>query len=189
MWKVKTQRICKHRYLSNKNADMFHDVSQLNIFNDEVVDEIYISHVLEHFSRRKILQILREYNRLLKPGGLLRIAVPDFDAVVDMYVKDKRNIYDLMGLMYGGQRDEYDYHKFIFTYDTIKNILECAGFSDVKRYETFEFLDDSEDDYSKSYLPHMDRNGKLMSLNVICKKISQPQENPNDDIKKLIKIN
>ncbi len=92
-----------------------------------------------------------------------------------------------MGLLYGGQRNELDYHKFIFTFDSIKEVLECIGFTDVIRYDSYIFLGETADDYSKSYLPHMNREGKLMSLNVVCSKISNTFE-PNENVKKLFKL-
>lgn len=171
-------------------ADVCHDIKSFeDMYDNNTIDEIYICHVLEHFSRREIINVLTEYNRILKLGGTLRIAVPDFDAVIDMYNSDKRNVYDLMGLLYGGQRNELDYHKIVFTFDTLKNVLECCGFTDVAKYDAWEFLGETLDDYSKSYLPHMDRiNGKLVSLNVICKKCREPMNEPNNELKRLFKL-
>ena len=151
----------------NETADIVHDVRDLSIFNNETIDEIYISHCLEHFSRREIIKVLQEYNRVLKVNGTLRVAVPDFDAVVKVY-KDTGKIQ--MGLLYGGQINEHDYHKIIFNFNLIKDFLECCGFCNVDRYDAWEFLGENIDDYSKSYIPHMDRNGTLMSLNVKCTK-------------------
>ena len=48
-------------------------------FEDCSVESIYSSHCLEHFSHRITEQVLREWIRVLKPGGLLQIAVPDVD--------------------------------------------------------------------------------------------------------------
>lgn len=73
--------------------------------------------------------------------------------------------------MVGGQKNEYDYHYTVFDFDSLKEALEDVGFTDVKRYDWREFLPEGFDDYSRSYLPHMDfDNGKLMSLNVTAVK-------------------
>ena len=47
----------------------------------------------------------------------------------------------------------------------------AAGFSNVERYDWRDFLPPGYDDYSRSYLPHMDfDHGRLMSLNVVAVK-------------------
>lgn len=148
------------------SADIVHDIRSLDFIPDESVDEIYISHCLEHFSRHELHSIFMEYNRVLKIDGTFRIAVPDLEALFTSGL----SIEKLTGLLYGGQTDQYDYHKIGFNFDILKDILECHGFTDVQRYDAWEFLGEDVDDYSKSYIPHMDRNGRLMSLNVVSQK-------------------
>lgn len=76
-----------------------------------------------------------------------------------------------MGLLYGGQDYEYNYHYTAFDFGSLKKRLEDNGFVGVKRYDWREFLPDGFDDYSRSYIPHMDfDNGKLMSLNIVAVK-------------------
>lgn len=55
-------------------------------FADESFDVVYHSHVLEHFSRSQAIFFLRECFRVLKPSGLLRVAVPDLENIVRAYV-------------------------------------------------------------------------------------------------------
>ena len=74
----------------------------------------------------------------------------------------------------------------------MKELLESCGFTNVKRYNQDEFLGDN-DDYSKCYLPHMDKeNGELMSLNVLCTKSNDVNINNvklSENMKKYLKIN
>lgn len=56
-------------------------------FSDDSMDVVYHSHVLEHFTRSEGRFFLRECLRVLKPGGLLRIAVPDLEAAARAYIK------------------------------------------------------------------------------------------------------
>lgn len=171
------------------DSDFDHDIRDFRgVYDDATIDEIYICHVLEHFGRRELIDILKEYKRILKPDGLLRIAVPDLEHVIKLYNEDKKNIYKIMGLLYGGQKNEHDYHKFGFTFDTLYNILTCVGFCDIKRYDTWEFLNEKQDDYSKSYIPHMDKTGTLVSLNITCKN-SNNTTKLNEDVCLLIKKN
>ena len=50
----------------------------LTQYADGSVDEIRASHILEHFSHHEVALVLREWVRVLKRGGKLYIAVPDF---------------------------------------------------------------------------------------------------------------
>lgn len=55
---------------------------------DGTVDVIYSSHMLEHLDRREAGQFLTEAHRVLRPGGILRIAVPDLRMLVERYIAD-----------------------------------------------------------------------------------------------------
>ena len=166
--KLKLENFLNIDILSD-TADMKLNFTNLSIFNNSNIDEIYISHALEHFKRKEIIDLILEWNRILKVGGILRIAVPDFEKVVKMYLKNK-NISELIGFLSGGQRDEYDIHYVNFDIYILEKLLKACGFDNIERYDAFDFLG-IKDDYSKCYLPHMDfDNGELMSLNIICKK-------------------
>ena len=55
---------------------------------DRVVAALYTSHMVEHLDREDARRFLREARRVLEPGGILRVAVPDVRYHVDQYVKD-----------------------------------------------------------------------------------------------------
>ena len=55
---------------------------------DGSVDVVYSSHMLEHLDRATAQQFLAEARRVLKPGGMIRIAVPDLGMLVDRYNAD-----------------------------------------------------------------------------------------------------
>jgi len=144
-------------------ADKLHD------FATQSVSLIYASHVLEHFGRYEVEGVLREWHRVLAPAGVLRIAVPDFAAVVEMYehegLKDGKS--GLVGLICGGQRDEFDFHKIIFDEPFLTHLLTKIGFRDIRRWDWRATEHAHIDDFSQAYLPHMDKlNGRLMSLNL-----------------------
>ena len=50
---------------------------------DDCIDEVYASHVLEHFPHEQTVAVLQEWVRVLKPGRPLYVAVPDFDKIKD----------------------------------------------------------------------------------------------------------
>ncbi|EIC19813.1 hypothetical protein Thi970DRAFT_03416 [Thiorhodovibrio frisius] len=83
--------------------------------------------MLESFGRRDFRAVLAEWRRVLKPGGLLRLAVPDFAACAKLY--HERGLADgLNGLIWGGQRDGMDDHKMIFDEPFLKHELQGLGF-------------------------------------------------------------
>lgn len=55
-------------------------------FKDNSFDFIYHSHVLEHFSKKDGEAFLKECFRVLKPGGVLRIAIPDLEQIAKKYL-------------------------------------------------------------------------------------------------------
>ena len=140
------------------------DIRKLD-FADASVDEIYASHVLEHFGRHEFLGVLKEWRRVMKPGARLYLAVPDIESSIGYYHKTG-DLKALYGQFWGGQRNEYDYHKIGFTFGTLSEYLREAGFTDPEKYDTFKYLPEGFDDYSKAFLPHMDFTGQQMSLNV-----------------------
>jgi predicted SAM-dependent methyltransferase len=98
-------------------------------------DEVRASHILEHFPHGQAADVLKEWARLLAPGGILKIAVPDFDWIVKAYSNGRRQDGLLEAYLFGGQVDADDYHKAFFNEDKLKRLLEDAGLTDVKRWE------------------------------------------------------
>lgn len=148
------------------HIDYVTKADNLSLIETESVDEIYACHILEHFKRNEVVDVLKEWNRVLKKTGILRLAVPDFEQIVKEY-NDSGDLSRLMGLLYGGQNYDYNFHYQTYDFTRLKNLLLEAGFRDVQRYYWEDFLPDGFDDFSRAYIPHMDfENGRLMSLNV-----------------------
>ena len=149
-----------------------HDVTLLP-FDSNSVDLIYASHMLEYFDQYEVVPVLKEWHRLLRPGGVLRVAVPDFTQIVMMYNVDWP-LTSFIGMIYGRMQsgDDIIYHKMVYDYTTLRNLLISVGFTDVHPYDWRDTEHSEFDDHSQAYLPHMDKdNGVLMSLNIECKKI------------------
>ena len=62
------------------------DVSHGLPFGTEQVDACYASHVLEHLTRAQARSLLLESFRVLRPGGIIRLVVPDLEAIVREYL-------------------------------------------------------------------------------------------------------
>ncbi|MHA1469821.1 MAG: class I SAM-dependent methyltransferase [Candidatus Asgardarchaeia archaeon] len=153
------------RYMDSVNK--VDNIKYLRSFKLSTVDVIYSCSVLEHFSRWEYKNVLRRWYELLKPGGILRLGVPDFEAIVDHYYNHNNVIDSLIGLLYGGQDYDQNFHHMCWDFDSLKRDLEEMGFKNIHRYDWRETEHSHIDDFSQAYLPHMDKeNGKLMHLNV-----------------------
>ena len=147
----------------------------LNDYEKNCSEVIYASHVVEYFDREEIKELLSSWKRVLKSGGILRVSVPNFAAIVSLYVKgyEPYELEDFLGPLYGKMRMGKDtiYHKTAYDFKSLKKILEEAGFKKVRHYDWMETEHSQFDDHSQAYLPHMDKeNGTLISLNVECSK-------------------
>jgi len=139
-------------------------------YKQETFDLIYASHVLEHFNRHVVQAALCHWASLLKPNGILRISVPNFDAIVKFY-RETDDIHSIMGLLYGGQKFFLDNHCIVFNYNLLKSYLEKAGCYSVRFWDWRTTEHSQYDDYSQAYLPHMNKeNGTIMSLNLEAQK-------------------
>ncbi len=115
---------------------------------DESVSEIYSSHFLEHFYMREIWDILAECMRVMRPGGVFKISVPDASLYVRGYLG---GFYPRLaryepGYFYNTPIDTLNYiaylggayqHKHMFDMENLLTILAKAGFRNVTE-RTFE---------------------------------------------------
>jgi ubiquinone/menaquinone biosynthesis C-methylase UbiE len=148
------------------HIDFLCSIDKLTMIKDNSVELIYACHVLEHFKRFETAAVLQEWFRALAPGGVLRLAVPDFEAIVKIY-QETKNLDSLMGLLFGGQDYQYNFHFRIFDFLSIEKLLLSVGFKEVHRYEWRDTEHRDLDDFSQAYIPHMAKDtGTLMSLNV-----------------------
>ena len=140
--------------------DLVLDVTNLIGVNDNVAEEVYACHVLEHIPRPDVLPTLREWKRVLMPGGILRVAVPNFLSVHKLYGQNVP-LWRLIGLLCGRQDYPENTHYMVYDYDYLAWMLAEAGFYDIKRWNPDAVLPADYDDYSKAKI-----DGRSVSLNV-----------------------
>ncbi|MEL6495579.1 MAG: methyltransferase domain-containing protein [Cyanobacteria bacterium J06623_7] len=63
-----------------------HDLNQGIPFADNTFDLVYHSHLLEHFTKAAAVSFMQECFRVLRPGGILRVAVPDLEQIARIYL-------------------------------------------------------------------------------------------------------
>ena len=179
--KTKLNLGCGHRKMhgfinvdarEDLNPDVVANVTKIHeVYQD--VDLIYACHVLEHFPLRPSTfqpvtwgEALTSWFDTLKPGGVLRLAVPDIEEVCKYYL-ETNDLDILYAYFYGGQKYDFDFHYHCWSFETLKRDLLKVGFREVRRYDWNKTEHFFVDDYSQAYLPHMDKiNGRLLSLNV-----------------------
>lgn len=108
-------------------------------YADGSVDECYASHILEHFSFYETDAILAEFVRVLKPGGPLRIAVPDMTMLGRAWgeADQSSSHLELAMVTYGGHTDANDIHHNGFTEKSLRESMNRAGIGMVARFDPF----------------------------------------------------
>jgi len=114
---------------------------------------IFTEHCLEHFTYDQCLDALRDMHRILEPGGVLRVIVPDGGLYLDLYQRHRRG--EKVEFPYVGEGGAADLeldsrygftpmmavnrifrgygHAFAYDHETLRNLLREAGFASVER--------------------------------------------------------
>jgi len=133
-----------------RNLDHIHIVSDkltLNEFSNDAIAEIYMCHVLEHLSFVDAESLLDSIREKLVIGGLVRVSVPNFSVISDIYERHK-NIDLIKYPLMGGQNYPYNYHKSIYDYDSLSALLAENGYSEIGQWDTDDVFGGSIGDWS-----------------------------------------
>jgi predicted SAM-dependent methyltransferase len=136
--------------LAGPTVDHVGDAVDLARFADATFAEIYASHVLEHFDYNGALQLaLKEWHRVLVPGGVLRISVPDLDVLAHLLLQrhrfDVNQRFQIMRMMFGGHVDAHDVHLVGLNAEFLAGFLQGAGFQTVHRVARHGLFSDTSD--------------------------------------------
>ena len=130
---------------------IFGDVTRGLPIKDEDCEGVYCSHVLEHLSYVDFHKAINETYRILKPGGIFRLVVPDLEVLAENYLTrtkqgDPRAAYDFMKNSYLGTVSRprslsaffsnwigNSKHLWMWDYFSLREELEKAGFEDIRR--------------------------------------------------------
>jgi len=129
---------------------LWHDIRKGLPFDDNVADYMYASHFFEHVKEDEAEKILAECFRVLRPGGVLRIVVPDLEILARKYVEKNKEFFkkikpdrDLTGAfldllnfypstlsrrIISGQ-----HHLWMHDYSSMSALLTKVGFSKIER--------------------------------------------------------
>jgi predicted SAM-dependent methyltransferase len=130
----------------NPKGDITLDLREPLPFADGSALAVYSEHTLEHFYREHDApNLLRECHRVLAPGGLLRVTVPDGEVFLRYYsgelAPDEREALRLAHSRFGAKRMDIvnsgfrwkHQHHYMYDFETMKDLLEEAGFRDIVR--------------------------------------------------------
>jgi len=162
------------------------NANDLSRFADNTFAEIYASHIVEHLDYMgkpndvparqgqwafgqpvpsELENTLMEWNRVLVPGGKLFIGVPDLDVLAKMIIDKNRLTVEerffVMRMIFGGHRDQYDYHVVGLNKDFLTKYLKASGYVNITKVQGFGLFNDTSASLFK---------GVSISLNMIAEK-------------------
>ena len=148
----------------NEGVDFIGDISDLSQFSNESIEEVYASHVFEHIPLQKVDKTLEGIYRVLKPSGKFHVSVPDMDVLFKLFLNpdtDGKRAIHILGMIFGGQVDDFDIHYFGWNFKLLKGLLEANGFKKIEKVKSFNLFNDTSE-----YNPY----GVPISLNLTAEK-------------------
>lgn len=151
-------------------VDHVGDAADLSRFEAGTFAAVYASHVLEHFDYTGALDAaLREWHRVLAPGGELYVSVPDLQILALLFLQKAEltlsERFDVMKMIFGGHVDRYDIHLVGFDADILTTFLKQAGFVNLRRMQSFDIFQDTSS---------MTFKGVPISLNIVAEVKLEP---------------
>lgn len=120
------------------HVDYIQDAKDLSNIESGSCDELYCSNVLEHFPHVETVSVLKEWRRVLCPGGKAWISVPDIMASIELVKRAPAAMWPIY-LLYGDQAAPLHYHYINFSFPMLARMCMDAGFSDIKRIKDMPY--------------------------------------------------
>lgn len=113
--------------------DYVADMANMPVVPSRSFDEVKCHHALEHLSRRQAPKAISEFYRVLAPGGVLDIAVPNLYELCRAVVNESEDLNGLLTNIYGEDWEdkpdgEAQVHRWGYTEATLRALLESVGF-------------------------------------------------------------
>jgi SAM-dependent methyltransferase len=111
----------------------FLDVSKRFPFDDASFEAVFTSHMLEHLFPDQARHCVSEALRVLAPGGVLRIAVPDLDQMIASYRPEAADEWAEALFQVHDQASSKNQHHWMYNETSLRALLLSVGFSRVVR--------------------------------------------------------
>ncbi len=113
--------------------DLVHDLLRPLPYKANTVNEILARDILEHMPHPKVLVVLKDWLRVLKPKGEIYIQTPDLAILAQKILNgDLKTWKDISFWVYGSQNVKENSHLSGFTKPTLKKLLTEIGFKVTK---------------------------------------------------------
>jgi predicted SAM-dependent methyltransferase len=119
--------------LLSDHVFVHHDLVHGIPLADACADFVYSSHFLEHLNRNDAEHLLCASFRILKPGGTLRIVVPDLEYALSLYSSGKKKMMLTQYFFVEDDGSHYAQHKYMYDFALLKEALEKIGFKEIRR--------------------------------------------------------
>lgn len=123
-------------------VDLHHDARDPFPHLDDSVDFAFNEHFIEHLTLPEGLAFFKEMYRLLRKGGIIRVAAPDLDVTVDQYVNESwRPDFARSGIVVATRCEMLNItlhgwgHKYMYDYEDLALRLKDCGFINIERQE------------------------------------------------------
>lgn len=123
------------------SAEVKADVRKLP-YPDNSIEMIHSSHVIEHFDYFEGFEVLKEWYRVLQPGGIMITEQPDLEKSCREFLKadNYQRIYNFYPHIFGMPWLPGGAHKFVYTYDQFKWTVERVGFKNVHQTPALRYI-------------------------------------------------
>ncbi len=138
--KVRLEGFVNIDHRSTSATDLECDILQLP-FDDNTATRIESYHVIEHLGRHEAVRAVREWHRVLAPGGVLVIECPDFDAACREYLDGRQ---DRIDNIFGLQRFDGDSHRFGYNFERLRLLLVECGFQSIAQQPPTDYHKEQE---------------------------------------------
>lgn len=127
---------------AGKKPDVLSDLRELHAFEDNMADEVMAVHVVEHFWQWEIVDILKEWTRVLKPGGKMILECPNLISAAEEFLKNPDHAaiggkegQRSMWVFYGDPawRDPLMIHRWGYTPRSLAATMEAAGLTALRQ--------------------------------------------------------
>ncbi len=118
-------------------VDIVFDITKRFPMDDGVIEEVFSAATLEHLRRPHVDHVLKEFFRVLRPGGLAQVSTPDIEAIAKALLEKTESLETINQYFFGKYKsddtEDYDLHRWMYPAADMIATLQKIGFTDVEQ--------------------------------------------------------